>query len=138
MKGLVPGATVRNRSSGTGHSINFDLGFNNYLEKGKFPDKSGAPYALNTIGSIYVALNSVLSSHIKGRFYLEWGGGISWSNFRLEDSNIAILKGTDMVEYTPVDTIFTRRSKLGITHLNINVVPVIYLGKIPTILLQME
>src|SRR5882672_3869597 len=44
----------------THHSLNIDLGMNNYLENGRFPDASNELYTVKPWGSWYVAVNSVL------------------------------------------------------------------------------
>ena len=42
----------------TWQSFNFDLGTNNYLEDGKFPDSNNQPYSVRPWGSWYVAAGS--------------------------------------------------------------------------------
>src|SRR5271170_3324923 len=64
----------------TYHSFNIDLGMNNYLSNGKFPDQSNAQYSVKPLGSWYVALNSLQRTHVAGKFFIEWGVGVSWYN----------------------------------------------------------
>ena len=115
----------------TYHSIAFDLGMNNYLEggTGNFPDGSNALYTVRPWGSWYVGINSVLRTRVGGKFFLEWGGGISWYNFKFQKDNITISKDDVSVIFAedlrPEN--FTK-SKLTATYLNASLIPVIDFG----------
>jgi hypothetical protein len=125
---------VRKRS-GTRQSTNFDIGLNNFLSNGQFvqdsPNDFGVSQVLRPINSRYVAINSILSTPVIGPVSLEWGGGISWYNFRFENSRTRIANvdgrtefyNDDMLKIDPI------RSKLGVTHLNVSLVPVMELGR---------
>lgn len=106
------------------HSIDFDFGINNYLENGKFPDYSGAQYTVRPWGSWYIGINSVLHTDVGQNFFVEWGFGVSWYNFKFQEDNTLITK-------TPTETTFTpdprdlqfEKSKLSATYLNVSIIP---------------
>jgi len=101
-----------------------ELGMNNYLENGDFPDANGAPYAVRPWGSWYVGLGWVRSNYLSKSFLLEWGGTFSWYNFKLEDDNIVINKGPEMVEFNPLPSEFNgQKSKLTASYFNVSFVP---------------
>jgi len=115
---------------GTSHSINFDLGLNNYLQNGKFPNDNNEPYSLSPWGSWYFSVGSVYKSQLSGKLFLEYGANVSWHNFKFENDKIRIQKNANGVNFVedPTVTDFVK-SKLSTTHLNISLVPVIDFGK---------
>jgi len=110
-------------------SFNFDFGINNYLEDGSFPDYSGAQYTVRPWGSWYVGLNSILHTDVSQKFFIEWGFGVSWYNFKFQEDNTLVTK-------TPVATIFTEdqrpldfeKAKLEATYLNVSIIPMYAFG----------
>ena len=101
-----------------------EIGMNNYLENGDFPDANAAPYAVRPWGSWYVGLGWSRSNYLSKSFLIEWGGLFSWYNFKLEDDNIVINKGPDMVEFVPLPSEFNgKKSKLTTSYFNVSVVP---------------
>jgi hypothetical protein len=115
------------RNLGTRHSMNFDLGINNILENGKSPQESNAQYAVKPIGSWNFAINSVNNTHIGGALYLQWGGSLSWYNFKFEDAATRIIKLDDRIEFIKDDRpeLNLTKSKLTSSYLNITVVPML-------------
>ncbi len=118
-----------NRRS-TYHSFNFDIGTNNYLSNGNFPDQSNALYSVRPWGSWYVGINSVRKTHIAGPLFLEWGFGVSWYNFKFQNHNTSVLKSNDGVSFF-TDTRYSEyiKSKLSVTYINFSFVPVIDFGR---------
>jgi len=113
----------------TKHSFNVELGLNNYLENGKFPDQNNSQYTLRPWGSWNIALNSVLRTRMGETMFLEWGGGVSWHNFQFQDDRTNVTKGADGVEFTQdVRDLDFRKSKLSVTYLNASVVPMFGFG----------
>ncbi|WKZ60570.1 MAG: hypothetical protein QY309_03630 [Cyclobacteriaceae bacterium] len=113
----------------TRHSINFDLGVNNYLEDGKFPDENNELYSVRPWGSWYVGINSVQHTHVGGKFFIEWGLGLSWYNFKFQQDNILIGKDENGVffEEDLRDVNFIK-SKLGVTYANVSFIPMLDFG----------
>src|SRR5258706_7752494 len=114
---------TRHRRS-TYQSFNFDFGVNNYLSYGKFPDNQDQLYAVRPWGSWYVAVNSIEHTHVAGPFYIEWGAGVSWYNFKFQQDDIAVSKNENGIVFAEdtrdVDYI---KSKITATYLNASFIP---------------
>ena len=114
----------------TYHAFNMDLGTNNYLSNGKFPDQTNEPYAVRPWGSWYVALNSVQRTHVTGKFFLEWGMGVSWYNFKFQNDQTVLSKNDNGVIFAEDSRNFDFiKSKLTATYLNASFVPLIDFGR---------
>ncbi len=113
----------------TRNSFNIDVGMNNYLENGKFPDASNALYTVKPWGSWYVGLNSIWRTRMANKFFLEWGGGVSWYNFKFSDTKVLMTKDDNRVIFSQDQRdLDFRKSKLTVAYVNISVVPVIDFG----------
>lgn len=111
----------------TYHSINFDIGTNNFLTPSQaFPQSSNELYSVRPWGSWYVGINSIERTRLSRRFFLEWGAGLSWYNFKFETDNIRMAKDDNGVIFSEDqrDVSFVK-SKLTTTYLNISAVPVL-------------
>lgn len=119
----------RSSRRGTSQSFNFDFGVNNYLEKGKFPDANNANYSIRPWGSWYVGLNSVQKTKLTRKFFLEWGMGVSWYNFKFQNAGVVITKDATSVNFLEDSRdINPRKSKLTAAFLNASFVPVLDFG----------
>ena len=114
---------------GTRHSISFDLGTNNYLSNGKFPDATNDLYTVRPWGSWYAAINSVYRTRMARTFFLEWGFGGSLYNFKFQNDAISVSSDPTGVNFS-VDprTVDFRKSKLSAAYVNASFIPVIDLG----------
>ena len=115
-----------NRWGRTWQSFNFDLGTNNYLEDGKFPDSNNALYSVRPWGSWYVAGSSIQRTRLSSKLFVEWGLGLSWYNFKFQKDNVTILKddaGIQFVEDTR-DVNF-KKSKLSASYVHASLVPIL-------------
>lgn len=113
----------------TRSSFNIDVGTNNYLENGAFPDASNRLYAVRPWGSWYVSLNHTYRTRLASKFFLEWGGGVSWYNFKFQNDKVVMGKDDNGVLFN-IDSRgydFTK-SKLTATFVNLSVVPVLDFG----------
>lgn len=119
------------RNPGTINTFDIELGTNSWLEDGNFPNESNAPYSVRPWGSWYVSLGNTLSTSIGGPFFLEWGGNISWYNWKFEDDDTRVAFATDaqgheqglmFLEATDVNSI---KSKLTASYLNFSFVPML-------------
>lgn len=122
----------KKRSHGrkTHHSFNIDLGMNNYLQNGKFPTGSSSElYTVKPWGSWYVGLNSILRTRVSRKLFLEWGGGVSWYNFKFENYKTVISKDDNGVIFSQ-DTrdLDFQKSKLTVAYVNISAIPVFDFG----------
>jgi Skp family chaperone for outer membrane proteins len=113
----------------TYQSINFDIGTNNYLSSGKFPDQGNSLYTVKPWGSWYVGINSVQRTRLASKFYLEWSLGASWYNFKFQNEQTQITKDNSGVLFA-LDTRDAdfKKSKLTATYLNASIVPMIDFG----------
>ncbi len=113
----------------TRHSFNMDLGMNNYLSNGKFPDDTGEAFSVRPWGSWYVGLNSIQHTHVGGKFFVEWGVGISWYNFKYQKDNILMSKNEDGVVYTEDNRdVSYIKSKLTASYINASLIPMFDFG----------
>ncbi len=115
---------------GTHHNFSVDLGINNWLEDGEFPNDNNSLYAVRPWGSWYVGLNAVNDTHISGPLHLEWGVGVSWYNFKFENEAVRLSEGDDVVVFTeaPAD-VDSKKSKLTASYINASMVPMLRFGK---------
>jgi hypothetical protein len=113
----------------TYHSINFDLGMNNYLSDGKFPDENNSLYTVKPWGSWYVGINSNLRTQVSNKFFLEWGLGVSWYNFKFQNEQTMLSKDDNSVIFSinPLEVDFTK-SKLTATYIQAQLVPMVDFG----------
>jgi hypothetical protein len=113
----------------TSQSFNMDLGTNNYLSDGKFPDSDNELYSVRPWGSWYVGLASIQRTRMARKFFLEWGLGVNWYNFKFQKDNILIQKDDDGITFVEdmrdVDYI---KSKLTVAYITASLIPVIDFG----------
>lgn len=113
----------------TWQSFNFDLGTNNYLQNGKFPDSDGAVYSVRPWGSWYIAASSTQRTRVGRNFFLEWGLGLSWYNFKFQNDDAMLVKNDNGVVFeTDPRDVDHRKSKLTASYINASFVPVIDFG----------
>lgn len=114
---------------GTHHTFNIDLGTNNYLTDGKFPDESNQLYSVRPWGSWYVGLNQVMRTRVTRKFFIEWGAGVSWYNFKFQNDKTILTKNTDDISFTEDIRDFNfSKSKLTATYINASLIPMIDFG----------
>jgi hypothetical protein len=120
----------RKKHRRTQHYLNLELGMNNYLQEGKFPDADNELYSVKPWGSWYVGIIGTNRTQLSGPLYLDWGGGISWYNFKHQNFTTRLEKGdSEVIYYDDPDVPSPIKSKLAITHLNIHLVPMLNFGK---------
>lgn len=108
----------------TKYSFNIDIGMNNWMEGGSFPDANNSPYRLKPLGSWYIGLNSTWSTWVSGPLFLDWGFGVSWYNFKLQDPDFIIAKGDDNIVLIPADPEFNSiKSRLSVPFINATFIP---------------
>jgi hypothetical protein len=129
-KGYNTGKRYRGRRSS--QLFNFDIGMNNYLSDGKFPDENNAAYAVRPWGSWYVGMNSIQKVRVAGRFFVEMGLGVSWYNFKFQNDALLLTKGATGLEYPELaPELDPIKSKLTATYLNVSMIPVLDFGSRP-------
>lgn len=116
----------KRKNRGTTSTVSFDLGFNNYLSDGKFPDESNAPYAVNPFYSWYIAVGGLNKTHVAGPLYINWGANVSWYNFKFENTRTRITKTDEQVSFAIDSTVENPiKSKLVVPYLNGSLVPLL-------------
>lgn len=109
----------------TSNDFNVDIGINNWLDNGTFPDANNAPYSVKPFGSWYVGLNSTNRTWITGPVFLDWGFGVSWYNWKLEDPDYRITEGPERTEVNQIPDISGLKSKLTASYVNVRLVPML-------------
>jgi hypothetical protein len=107
----------------TTHHFNMDIGLNNWLENGSFPNENNEPYSVKPFGSWYVGLSSINRTWVGGPLFLEWGLGINWYNWKLEDSDYRITEAAENVAFSMNPAQSGQKSKLTATYINVQAVP---------------
>jgi hypothetical protein len=122
---------VKEETNRTRDYFNIDIGINNWIQNGSLPNQSNELYAVKPWGSWYVGLNWTNRTWVGGPLFLEWGGGFSWYNFKLENPDVAIVKGADEIEFIDrsVDGVNGQKSKLTASYLNASFVPMLDFGR---------
>lgn len=101
-----------------------DLGLNNYLENGAFPDETGKAYGVRTLGSRYFGLGTYGRFRVGGSsspFSVQTGLELSVYNFVFQRDNYIVQTETG-VEYRDYFQDFERgliKSKLTVPYINI-------------------
>ena len=113
------------RGRRTRNSFIVDLGTNNYVSNGSFPSQDNSLYAVRPWGSWYLGLNSIYRTRMSNKFFLEWGYGVSWYNFKFQNSQTQITKDNNGVYFNPDSRGYSYdKSKLTAAYLNLSFVPV--------------
>lgn len=108
------------------HSFNVEFGLNNYFENGDLGAANSDLYEVKPFGSWYVGITSKRRSKIVGPLFLEWGGGISWYNFKMENPDVRIFKGEDGILFEEISgEINGVKSKLTASFINFSLVPLL-------------
>ncbi len=114
---------------GTLKGLNLEFGFNNFLNDGEFPSSSDL-FQVKPIGSVFWGINWNHTSYISGPLYMEWGGGISWYNFKFENAATRLDPNGGELNFFEDNTISSAiKSKLKVTYLNFTAVPMFDFGR---------
>ncbi|UII29856.1 hypothetical protein LVD17_16270 [Fulvivirga ulvae] len=114
------------------HYFNIDIGTNNYINDGKFPDETDELYTVRPFGSWYVGINSVNSTYIGGPLYIEWGPSVTWYNFKFQNDRVRVIDGSDgttFAEDTDLPDADFKKSKLTVAYANFSLIPMFSLGE---------
>ena len=113
----------------TRNSFNVDIGINNYISNGSSPSSSNSLHTVHPWGSWYVGLNSIYRTRMSSKFFLEWGGGVSWYNFKFENSQVHLTKDDNGVYFETDQRNYNfTKSKLTAAFVNLSLVPVYDFG----------
>ena len=122
--------TSSTRPRRTSHGFSIDIGKNNYLSDGKFPDENNALFTVKPFGSWFVGLNVINETKIAGPLYLQWGGGINWYNFKFQNETTRLTKDDNGVIFEEDGRdVIAVKSKLTASYLNARIVPMLDFGR---------
>lgn len=108
----------------------FSLGFNNYLDNGKFPNDNKMQHSVKAWGSWDVAIGGGMRWYMARSISLDLEASVSWYNFKFQDratrleeheDGITFVKDTMGYEYS--------KSKLTAPYLNAEIIPMVHFGK---------
>ncbi len=122
---------VKQETQRTRHYFNVDIGTTNWVEGGRLPTENNAPYSLKPWGSWYIGFNWLNRTKVAGPVFIEWGGGVNWYNWKLEDAAYQFVKGDtnlEMQDVLPADAT-ALKSKLSASYINASFVPMFDFGK---------
>jgi hypothetical protein len=118
-----------NRWGRTWQSFNFDLGTNNYLADGKFPDSDNALYSVRPWGSWYFAASSIQRTRLASKLFIEWGVGLSWYTFKFQNDNVKIVKDDAGIQFLEdMRDVNFKKSKLSASFVQASLVPIVDFG----------
>ncbi len=111
----------------TRQSFNVELGTNNYLEDGKFPDENNRQYAVRPYGSWYVGLNTTYKTNVAGPLFIEWGAGVDWYNFKFQEDDTRVVDTDSLVAFIqePNQQLDPVKSKLTAAYITAKFVPML-------------
>lgn len=114
----------------TRHYFNIDFGLNNWMEGNSFPDESNQPYSVKPWGSWYIGLNSVNRTWLAGPLFLDWGAGVSWYNWKMQDASQLVTQGDNQIEMVQAPpTHNSIKSRLTAPYINVTMVPMLDFAK---------
>ncbi len=121
----------KNRRRRTHHNVNFDLGMNNYLQDGKFPDATDELYTVKPFGSWYFAINSMTKVNVFGPLFFDIGGGLAWYNFKFQNTTVRMDKVANEIVFSEDTNGYGNyiKSKLGETLINVQALPGLEFGR---------
>lgn len=123
---------------GTLRDLNFEIGINNWLEDGEFPSSNDL-YQLRPINSTFVGLIWNHTTYLSGPLYLDWGWGFNWYNFKFENPRTRLdPSGGELNFFEDLTVNSAKKSKLKVTYLNFNLVPVFDFGRGKRLVRQYE
>lgn len=110
--------------------FNVELGMNNWLENGSYPNETNALYTVRNWGSWSVAMANTNRIHVAGSFYLDVGANISWYNFKFQNDLTRLVKGDDaLIFYEDSLILDPIKSKLTVSYINASFVPMFSFGR---------
>jgi hypothetical protein len=108
----------------------YELGMNNYLEGGKFPNDVAAQYSVKPWGSWNFAIGGGLRWYIAKPISIDIAGDFSWYNFKYQDKGTRITETADDIIFsTSVSGADHIKSKTTVPYVNVSLTPMVHFGK---------
>ncbi|MDD4149900.1 MAG: hypothetical protein PHE33_07710 [Bacteroidales bacterium] len=106
-----------------------DLGMNNYLENGKFPNDNAEQYSVKPWGSWNLALGGGMRWYVAKPVSIDIAANFSWYNFKYADKSTRVTQTTNNVVFSSdslgADYI---KSKTAVPFVNLSIMPMIHFG----------
>src|SRR5690606_20862039 len=96
--------------------FNMDLGVNNYFENKAVPGER-AVHGVKGWGSWNVGLNWMASQKLRKGSYWDFGIGVQWYNFKLDNRNYQIISGDEGIEFINRTDVNGFKSKMSASYL---------------------
>lgn len=96
--------------------FNLDLGVNNYFENNSVPGERSV-HGVKGWGSWNVGINWMASQKLRKGRYWDFGLGVQWYNFKLENRNYQILSGNDGITFVNRTDVNGFKSKMSASYL---------------------
>lgn len=114
---------------GTLRGLNFEFGFNNFLQDGEFPSSSDL-YQVKPLTSTYVGLVWNHTTFVSGPLYLDWGAGFSWYNYKFENAATRLDPNGGQLNFIEAQGLNSvLKSKLKVTYLTVQAIPMFDFGR---------
>lgn len=105
--------------------FNIDIGLNNYLEDGNFPNGNEL-YAINPLGSWYWTFGPTYRTHIAGPVFIDLGLNAALNVYRFDNARTRLNKTPTGVEFTEnMDNVAHTKSKLSTWHIQAKAIPML-------------
>ena len=120
------------RPRGVKTYFNIDLGFNNYLGEDGFPDENNELYTVRPWGSWYIALGTMSEAFASKAVSFQFGGNVSWYNFKFQNDAVYVLPGDDEVMFVENPNnleVNFQKAKFTVAYVNAFLVPMFHFGK---------
>jgi hypothetical protein len=96
--------------------FNMDLGVNNYFENNAVPGER-AQHGVKGWGSWNVGINWMASQKLSKGRYWDFGLGVQWYNFKLENRRYQVVNGMDGIEFIDRTDVNGFKSKISASYL---------------------
>lgn len=108
--------------------FNIDMGLNNYLEDGKFPNGNEL-HALSPLGSWYWTFGPTYRTHLFGPVFIDLGLNAAMNVYRFENPKTRLTKTPTGVEFTEDPNVVAHlKSKLTTWHIQAKAIPMVAFG----------
>ncbi|MEX2566277.1 MAG: hypothetical protein WD431_10070 [Cyclobacteriaceae bacterium] len=97
--------------------FNTDIGINSYFENGTIPG-AGDPYSPKGWGSWNVGFHWMASQRVSKGANVDFGLGVSWYNFKLDNANYQAIGSEDGVSFINRTDVDGFKSKISASYLN--------------------
>ena len=111
-----------------------EIGFNNYLENGKFPNEQNQQYAAGPLGSFNLNFGASLRLRFAKIFSLNCEYGLGWNNYRFQDKSTLLTKEDNGLSFSKQlfseeENYEFEKSRLSVSYMNVGLIPMFHITK---------